>query len=77
MTFIPQFQPLVLDSYIKDVSAQMKSGWVGPGKKVEEFEKRISEISGAKHVVSTTSGTMAIVMALESLNIPKGSTVLF
>ena len=77
MTFIPQFQPEVLDSYIQDVSAQMKSGWVGPGKKTEEFEKRISEISGAKYVVATTSGTMAIVMALESLNLPKGSTILF
>jgi len=77
MTFIPQFQPEVLDSYIQDVSAQMKSRWVGAGKKTEEFEKRISEISGAKYIVATTSGTMAIVMALESLNLPKGSTILF
>ena len=78
--FIPQFEPYVSEKYIDSVSEQMRTGWVGPGKKVEEFERKISEFynSSEKPFVSaTTSGTAALILAIESLEIPKGSTILF
>lgn len=75
--FIPQYEPLILDKYIKDVSDQIKSGWIGPSKAVEDFEKKICEITGAKYAISTTSGTVAIMLALKSFNLPNDSSVVF
>jgi len=77
MKFIPQYQPEVRLRYIYDVAKQMYSGWVGTGKATDLFEDKIKEITGAKYAVSTTSGTTALILAIESLNLKKGSTILF
>jgi perosamine synthetase len=55
----------------------MKTGWVGPSKTVEKLEQKICDITGVKYAVSTTSGTMALVMAIKALELPEGSTILF
>ena len=75
--FIPQFVPQVRPKDIDAVQRQMLSGWVGPSKTTVKFENKIKEITGAKHCISTTSGTTAIMLALMGLKLPKGSTVLF
>ncbi len=67
----------MLDEYAEQVKKQILSGWVGPHKATEYFEKRLSEIAQVKHAISTTSGTVAIMMGLEALGLPKGSTILF
>jgi perosamine synthetase len=45
----------------------MKSGWIGPGKAVEQFEAMICEHTGAAHCVVTTSGTTALLLALHAI----------
>jgi perosamine synthetase len=55
----------------------MLSGWVGSSEATVLFEEEIKEITGAKHCISTTSGTTAIILALKSLNLCKGSRILF
>lgn len=77
MRFIPQFEPLIKEQYAKAVYDQIISGWIGSSKKTSELENKISEITGAKYCLSTTSGTIAIILALYGLNIPKNKTILF
>ncbi len=75
--FIPQFTPVVRSKDIEAVRQQMLSGWVGPSAKTMEFEEEIRLRTGARHCISTTSGTTAIFLAIKSLGLPEGSTILF
>lgn len=75
--FVPQFEPLITQSYADEVHKQIMSGWIGPGKATQSFEETICKITGAKYCLSTTSGTTAILMALSALDLPPESTVLF
>lgn len=75
--FIPQYQPVVKLKYIYAVMKQMLSGWVGTGMKVEEFEEELKDLAKAKHVISTTSGTMALYLALSALKVPKTKKIIF
>ena len=75
--FIPQYQPVLKLKYIYAVVKQMLSGWVGTGTKVEEFEEAIKDIAKADHVISTTSGTMALYLAISALKIPKNKKIIF
>lgn len=75
--FIPQFSPQVRLKDIDAVQQQMLSGWVGPAKTTVAMEDKIKQLTGAKHCISTTSGTTAIMLALQGLNLPKGCTILF
>lgn len=77
MNFIPQFEPLIEISDSQAVFNQVQSGWVGTGEKVEEFEKKLSEITGNNFVISITSGTTALMMAIASLEIDKDKVILF
>lgn len=56
----------------------MKPGtnFVTEFKQTEHLEKMICETTGAKYCVMTTSGNMALVLALMALNLPKGSEVI-
>lgn len=77
MEFIPQFTPQIRSKDIEAVRQQMLSGWVGPSKTTVALEEAIKHITGAKHCISTTSGTTAIMLAIKSLNLPKWSNILF
>ncbi len=74
---IPQYEPLIKKEYIDAVSQQICSGWIGTSKKTEEFEEEICKLTGSSHCIATTSGTVAIMMGIYSLNLPAGSTILF
>ena len=43
------------------VSDQVRSGWIGPGPRTEEFQKAIADVAGKKYCAATTSGTVATV----------------
>lgn len=77
MNFIPQYKPDIRKSYCDAVYRQMLSGWVGPGKATAAFEAKLRDIVGMKYVLATTSGTTALIMAIGSLSLKKGSTILF
>lgn len=76
-TFIPQFSPQIRQKDMDAVQEQMLSGWVGPTQTTLKFENEIKLITGAKHCISTTSGTTAIILALKSLGLPTNSHILF
>ena len=46
------------------------------GKYVNSFEKKISKLFDKKYGVMTNSGSSALLIAMESLNIPKGSEII-
>ncbi len=74
---IPLFKPKVRLRYILAVAKQMILHRIGPGQSTSMFEDAIKHISGAKYCAATTSGTTSLLMSIESLDLPKGSTVLF
>lgn len=74
--FIPQFEPQIRLKDIWAVVKQMRSGWVGPTLTTRLFENELSKLTDAETVV-TTSGTTALIMAIKSLELPQGSTILF
>jgi len=49
---------------------------IAPGPRVREFEGRIAALFGQRHGVMTNSGSSANLLALASLDLPKGATVL-
>jgi len=75
--FIPQYEPDIRPEYIEAVSEQMKTGWIGSSKATEDFEDAIKDLTGRQHVISTTSGTMALYLGLVAMEIPKDKVILF
>ena len=75
--YIPQFEPQVKKRYAKAVYRQIMSTWIGVGPATKEFEDKLKEITKANHVLSCSSGSSAILMAIHALSLPKGSTILF
>jgi len=75
--FIPQYEPRIRPKDIRAVVKQMKSGWVGPSQTTLGLESILKNICGVQECISTTSGTMAIMMALHAMYLSPGSTILF
>jgi CDP-6-deoxy-D-xylo-4-hexulose-3-dehydrase len=62
---------------IKAVEACLRDGWLaGFGPRSKEFEERISKIFGKKLGIFVNSGSSACLLALASINLPKGSKVI-
>ena len=59
------------------VQEAFDGNWIAPiGPNLNEFERELSNYTGAKHSVGLTSGTAAIHLALKILGIGKGDLVL-
>ena len=54
----------------------LKSNWLTTGPKVPEFESEIEKYIGCRHAVVVNSGTSALDIAVQTLNLPKGSEVI-
>lgn len=59
--------PLVTEEDIKAVTHQLRSFWIGRGKKVEDLERKMAAWVGAKYAACFGSGTAALVVALSSI----------
>lgn len=75
------YAPNMFESYgeeeIKAVEDCLRDGWLaGFGKRTVEFENRVATIFGKKHGLFVNSGSSAILLALCSLKLPKGSEVI-
>src|SRR5437867_3933694 len=72
---IPLIKPAVGEEELAQVKQVLESGWLASGPKVKEFEMKLGEYLGAKHVVATSSCTTALVLALECISLPRGTEV--
>ena len=75
------YAPYKFESYgeeeIKAVEESLRSGWLGgQGPKSVEFEEAISKRFGKKYGVFVNSGSSACLLAIASLNLPKGSRII-
>jgi CDP-4-dehydro-6-deoxyglucose reductase, E1 len=75
------YAPYKFESYgeeeIKAVEESLRSGWIGgQGPRSIEFEERIAKHFGKKHGVFVNSGSSACLLALASLQLPKGTKVI-
>ena len=58
------------------VTAVIDSGFLNDGQVTTQFEMRVAELLGCKHVVATTSGTIAIFLALAGVGVGAGDEVI-
>lgn len=73
---IPVLQPSIGQEEIDAVVEVMRSGWLGLGPKTEQFEKEFAAYAGTRFMVAMNSGTAALHLALEVLNIGAGDEVI-
>ncbi len=72
---IALFRPVVHDEAVAAATAVLRSGWLGPGPVVEQFEHEFSTYVGAPHAVAVTSGTAALHLALMLIGVEEGDEV--
>lgn len=76
--FIVFGAPDIQQAEIKEIIATMKSGWLGTGPKVAEFEKSFAEYrsSTAKHAAAVNSCTAALHISMIAAGIKPGDEVI-
>jgi dTDP-4-amino-4,6-dideoxygalactose transaminase len=69
-------KPLIEDEEIAEVVATMKSGWLGSGPKVAQFEREFRQYKGWGHPVALHSCTAALHLSMLAANIKRGDEVI-
>ena len=68
--------PHIGDDDRKAVIEVLKGTWLTTGPKVGEFESDVCKFVNAKHGIAVNSGTSALDVAVDALDLPKGSEVI-
>ncbi|MFC2175100.1 DegT/DnrJ/EryC1/StrS family aminotransferase [archaeon] len=69
MKTIPIAKPLTGDEEKKAIEEVLASGMLAQGEQVAQFEENFAKFIGVKHAVACGNGTLALMMALNCLNI--------
>ena len=64
------------EKYFEDLKELVASGEFTLGPYVESFEKKFANYVGAKHVISTNTGTDALILALKAVGVKSGDEVI-
>ncbi len=73
---VPLARPSLGDAERAAVAEVLASGWLAQGPRVAEFERALARVVEAPHVVATSSGTAALLLALRGAGIQAGDRVL-
>ena len=76
MKFIPYGHQWIDENDIEEVVEVLKSDWITTGPKIAEFENALSSYICCKYAVAVNSGTSALDIAVQTLNLPAGSEVI-
>lgn len=76
MNRIPISTPAITHEEEELVLEVLRSGRLAQGPMVTEFERLFSEISGTRHAVAVSNGTVALIAALQSLGVGPGDEVI-
>ena len=68
--------PRIEEDEIEEVVACMRSGWIGTGPRVAEFERRVAAYKGAAHAVAVNSCTAALHLSILAAGIGPGDEVI-
>jgi dTDP-4-amino-4,6-dideoxygalactose transaminase len=69
-------RPSIGNEELEGVKKVFETGWLGMGKSVFDFEDRIKELLGVKNIVAVNTGTTAIHLVLDSLDLKRGDEVI-
>jgi UDP-4-amino-4,6-dideoxy-N-acetyl-beta-L-altrosamine transaminase len=73
---IPYGRQYIDEDDIAAVDEVLASDWLTTGPKVPQFEQALSRYVGSRHMVAVNSGTSALDIAVQALNLPCGSEVI-
>jgi dTDP-4-amino-4,6-dideoxygalactose transaminase len=77
---VPFFRPALQEAEINEVAQTLRSGWITSGPRVQRFERDFAAVIGdnghALHAVALNSGTAALHLAVEALQLKPGQGVL-
>jgi UDP-4-amino-4,6-dideoxy-N-acetyl-beta-L-altrosamine transaminase len=76
MDFIPYGTQWIDDDDINEVVKGLKSDWITTGPKIKEFEDALCAYIGCRYCVAVNSGTSALDIAVQVLELPKGSEII-
>jgi len=68
--------PVIGEEEIAEVIATLRSGWIGTGPRVQEFERRFAAVVGAKYAVALNSCTAGLHLSLKVLGVGPGDEVI-
>src|SRR5579883_1402422 len=71
-----QFGPCETEEILADMRELVTTGDFTIGKPVLEYERRLAELLQVKHVISSNSGTSALILALRALGVGPGDEVI-
>jgi len=74
--FIPYGHQSIDENDIREVDEVLTSDWLTTGPKVPEFEGSICDYCACKYAVAVNSGTSALDISVQVLDLPKGSEVI-
>lgn len=75
-TYLVFGAPRLRDAEIEAVVAVLRSGWIGTGPLVAEFQRRFAEYIGIKHAVAVSSATAALHLSLIASGVGPGDEVI-
>ena len=75
---IPVFKPKITSEDVKAINNTLKKNEISGsyGKAIFEFEKNFAKYIGTKYAITTSSGTTALHLAIDILNLPKKSEII-
>ncbi|VVB86768.1 UDP-4-amino-4-deoxy-L-arabinose--oxoglutarate aminotransferase [uncultured archaeon] len=73
---IPIAKPIITNEELKAIAEVLKSGMLAQGKAVGDFEKSFSDYIDVKNAIAVGNGTIALDLALKSLNIKEGDEII-
>src|SRR5438094_526005 len=68
--------PHIEEDEIEEVVTTLRSGWIGKGPRVAQFEKEFAAYAGSNHALGLSSCTAALHLALVTLGIGAGDEVI-
>jgi dTDP-4-amino-4,6-dideoxygalactose transaminase len=75
-SFLIFASPVIEDAEIAEVVATMKSGWLGSGPKVAQFEMDFRQYKGADHAAALYSCTAALHLSILAAGLKEGDEVI-
>jgi perosamine synthetase len=73
---IPSHRPCIGPAELEAVREVLESRWLGRGRLTKEFEDRLADYLGVRHVIAVNSGTAALHLALDALELKTGEEVI-
>jgi len=73
---LPVSKPSIGQEELSEVEKVFSTGWLGLGSTVFDFENKLKDYLGAKHVLAVNTGTTALHIALDAFGIKDGDEVI-